>query len=140
MIYAVIVAAAFIFTGAVLALVRIERGPTMLDRTVALDVLTATLVGALALEAGWNRRTDTLPIIVVLSMVGFVGSVTIARFAAIEPEDARRILTREEAALEVARQEEAQARALELENAPERSRAAAAESEHHGGGADGAVR
>ena len=116
MIYVVAVAAALLAVGAVLALVRVERGPSMLDRTVALDVFTATLVCVVALEAAWHRRTDTLPVLVVISMVGFVGSVTIARFAAVEPEESRRIKTREEVAAEDAArrlEEEAEERALE---------------------------
>lgn len=116
MIYAVAVCAALLAAAAVLTLVRIERGPSMLDRTIALDTFTATLVGAVALEAAWHRRTDTLPILVVIAMVGFVGSVTIARFAAVEPEEERRIKTREEAAAEDAARrlaEEAEERALE---------------------------
>lgn len=87
-----------------LALVRAERGPSMLDRSVALDILTSTLVGAVALEAAWARRTDGLPMLVALALVGFVGSVTIARFASVEPEGEGRVLTREElAALEAER-------------------------------------
>jgi multicomponent Na+:H+ antiporter subunit F len=80
-----VVATALLATGALLAVVRMERGPSMLDRTVAFDVLTTALVGAIAVEAALSRRTESVPILVVLSMVGFIGSVTIARFAAVEP-------------------------------------------------------
>lgn len=80
-----IVATTLLAAGALLAVVRLERGPSMLDRTVAFDVLTTTLVGAIAIEAALSRRTESVPILVVLSMVGFIGSVTIARFAAVEP-------------------------------------------------------
>ncbi|MBD9697911.1 pH regulation protein F [Flavimobilis sp. GY10621] len=112
----VAVSAAMLLVGAALAVVRIERGPSMLDRTIALDVLTATLVAVIALEAAWNKRTDTLPILVVLAMVGFVGSVTIARFAAAESDDDRRIRSREEVEAEDAQRrlvEEAEDRAVE---------------------------
>lgn len=112
----VAVSAAMLLVGAALAVVRIERGPSMLDRTIALDVLTATLVAVIALEAAWNRRTDTLPILVVLAMVGFVGSVTIARFAAAESDDDRRIRSRAEVEAEDAQRrlvEEAEDRARE---------------------------
>nr|WP_285108440.1 monovalent cation/H+ antiporter complex subunit F [Promicromonospora sp. MEB111] len=80
-----VVATTLLAVGALLAVVRIERGPTMLDRTVAFDVLTTALVGAIAVEAAISRRTESVPILVVLSLVGFIGSVTIARFAAVEP-------------------------------------------------------
>jgi multicomponent Na+:H+ antiporter subunit F len=65
---------------ALLLVVRISLGPTTLDRVVALDVLVAVTICGLALEAAMNRHTTTLPILVVLSLVGFVGSVSVARF------------------------------------------------------------
>ncbi|MEU4386510.1 MrpF/PhaF family protein [Promicromonospora sp. NPDC023805] len=85
-----IVATALLAAGALLAVVRMERGPSMLDRSVAFDVLTTALVGAIAVEAALSRRTESVPILVVLSMVGFIGSVTVARFAAVEPPKGRR--------------------------------------------------
>jgi multicomponent Na+:H+ antiporter subunit F len=92
----VLVCAGLLAVAGVLAVVRMERGPSMLDRTIALDVLTTTLVAAVALEAAWSRRTDTVPLLVALSLVGFVGSVTIARFASREPPGEGRVRTREE--------------------------------------------
>jgi multicomponent Na+:H+ antiporter subunit F len=80
-----VAATAMLAVGAVLAVIRMERGPSMLDRTVAFDVVTTTLVGAIAVEAALSRRVESVPILVVLSMVGFIGSVTIARFASVEP-------------------------------------------------------
>lgn len=80
-----VLATALLAVGALLAVVRMERGPSMLDRTVAFDVLTTALVGAIAVEAAISRRAESVPILVVLSMVGFIGSVTVARFAAVEP-------------------------------------------------------
>ncbi|WP_419705662.1 monovalent cation/H+ antiporter complex subunit F [Promicromonospora sp. NFX87] len=84
-----IVATALLAAGALLAVVRMERGPSMLDRSVAFDVLTTALVGAIAVEAALSRRTASVPILVVLSMVGFIGSVAVARFAAVEPPKGR---------------------------------------------------
>lgn len=109
MTVAVVVAGVLIVAGAVLAIVRAEKGPSMLDRTVALDILVTCLVAAVALYAAVQRRTDVVPILVVLSLVGFVGSVSIARFASVEPEDAGRLRTPEEVAAE-----EEQRRADEL--------------------------
>jgi len=65
---------------ALLLVIRIALGPTMLDRVVALDVLVAVIICGLALEAAVHRHTTTLPILVVLSLLGFIGSVSIARF------------------------------------------------------------
>lgn len=100
------VCAALLAAAAAMALVRVERGPSMLDRTIALDTLTAVLVAGIGVHAAWTRRTDTVPIIVAMSLIGFVGSAAIARFAAVEPEGEGRVLTREEAdALESTRRE-----------------------------------
>lgn len=119
---AVAVAAVLILVGAVLAIVRAERGPSMLDRTIALDIVVTCLVAAVALYASLERRADVVPILVVLSLVGFIGSVTIARFAAVEPEDAGRVRTREEVAAEDEarlRAELAEAAAREVPDATE---------------------
>lgn len=102
----VVVAAVAVVTAALLALVRIEKGPSMLDRALGLDLLTASLVGAIAVEAFWSRRTETIPILVALSLVGFVGSVVISRFVAREPEGEGHVRTPEEVA--------AQARAADV--------------------------
>lgn len=65
---------------ALLLLVRITLGPTMLDRVVALDVLLAVVVCGLALEAAVHQHTSTLSILVVVSLLGFTGAVSVARF------------------------------------------------------------
>ncbi len=63
-------------------MIRIVRGPTMLDRTVAADVFVAACIGAIGVEAAINRHSNTLPILVALAFVAFLGSVSIARYAA----------------------------------------------------------
>lgn len=67
---------------ALLVLVRIIRGPSVLDRTVASDVMISIMVCALGLEAAVNRHSSTLAIVVSLSLLGFVGSLAVARFVA----------------------------------------------------------
>jgi multicomponent Na+:H+ antiporter subunit F len=75
----------------VLCLVRIVRGPTMLDRTVAADVFVAACLSAVGVEAAISGHVDTAPVLLALALVGFLGSVSIARFAARDidapPED-----------------------------------------------------
>jgi len=88
-----------VMAGGLMAIVRAEIGPSILDRTVALDILVTTLVAAVALYAAAERRTDVVPVLVALSVVGFVGSVTVARFVSAEPPGEGRVLTRWEAAL-----------------------------------------
>ncbi len=136
----VIVCAVLLTVGGALAVLRAERGPTMLDRTVALDIVVTVLVAAVALYAAVERRTDVVPILVVLSLVGFVGSVTIARFAAAEPRGEGRVRSREEIALE---ELERIRREDEAENRRRARIARDAPSDHdddHGGQSAGEVR
>lgn len=132
MLVAVITAAVLVAVTALLALVRVERGPSMLDRAVALDTLTVTLVGAIAIEAIWSRRTETIPILVALSMVGFVGSVTMSRFAGKEPSEDGHVSTREEIA--------AQARAADVPRGEQRNGVRAIDAEDDSGRQGGARR
>ncbi|MFP7696768.1 monovalent cation/H+ antiporter complex subunit F [Trueperella sp. LYQ143] len=75
---------------------RIVKGPTSLDRMVAVDLMTSILLGAFAVLAAVTRRSDLLAVFIVLSLVGFVGSTTLARFLGPLDPEARRILSREE--------------------------------------------
>jgi multicomponent Na+:H+ antiporter subunit F len=83
-----IAAGAVLALAGVLVVVRIVRGPTVLDRVVALDVLVAIMVCGFGLEAAVGRHSTTLPILIALSMLGFVGSVSVARFVAKERDTA----------------------------------------------------
>ncbi|MBM7824289.1 multisubunit Na+/H+ antiporter MnhF subunit [Arcanobacterium pluranimalium] len=75
------VCAGMLVVSAVFVLVRVAKGPTTLDRMVAVDMMTAIFVGACALLAAHTRRLDLLPVFIVLSIVGFLGSTTLARFS-----------------------------------------------------------
>jgi len=92
----VAVSGALLVVGAILAIIRVERGRSMLDRMVALDIMTNILVIGVALGAAWTRRLDAVPILAALALVGFISSVTVARYAAVEPDDEGRIKTLEE--------------------------------------------
>ncbi|UFU06177.1 monovalent cation/H+ antiporter complex subunit F [Ruania halotolerans] len=111
---------------AVIVVGRIERGPSMLDRVVGLDVLVAVMIGCLALVSLWFGREDLVLVLTVLALVGFVGSVTLARFAAAEPEDERRILTPAEAAKADEREREREAQEGDDSSGSSRSRESAA--------------
>lgn len=81
-----VVCAVMLVTTGVLCLVRIVRGPSMLDRTVAADVFVAACLSAVGLEAAVAGHTDTAPVLLALALVGFLGSVSIARYAAHDAE------------------------------------------------------
>ena len=73
-----------LLVAALCVVARAVMGPTILDRVVALDVLVVVLVASFGLYAVLTDTTTSLPVLVVLSLVGFVGSVSVARFAAKE--------------------------------------------------------
>lgn len=62
------------------AILRIAVGPSLLDRVLAADVLLAIFAAALAIDMTVNRHLDNLVLLVALSLIGFIGSVTVARF------------------------------------------------------------
>ncbi|MDN5754901.1 MAG: monovalent cation/H+ antiporter complex subunit F [Arthrobacter sp.] len=66
--------------GAVMALIRLARGPSILDRTLALDVLLIIILCGLCVDMVVNRHLNHIVFIVVGSLVAFIGSVTIARY------------------------------------------------------------
>ena len=80
----VIIAVGVVFLAAamVMTLIRMSRGPSTLDRVVAADVVVAVVIAALAMEAAMNHHTTTIPIMLVLSLLGFAGSLRMARFVA----------------------------------------------------------
>jgi multicomponent Na+:H+ antiporter subunit F len=86
------VAGLLLMVGASGAIYRIVKGPSLLDRAIGSDVLLVVLSGALILDMAVHRHTHTIVLVVLASMVGFVGSVTIARFVEdnrpdLNPED-----------------------------------------------------
>lgn len=74
------VTGAILAVAAGLALYRVARGPSILDRVLALDVVLAIIGGALVLNMVVNRHLDNLILLVAVSLIGFIGSVTVARF------------------------------------------------------------
>ncbi|GAA3293604.1 hypothetical protein GCM10017708_26910 [Arthrobacter citreus] len=62
------------------AIFRIARGPSILDRVLAADVLLTIVGAALATDMIVNRNLNFLALLVSISLIGFIGSVTVARF------------------------------------------------------------
>ena len=73
--------AVMLVVASALLLVRLIVGPTILDRSMALDVLVSVTVCAVALYAAQSQQTHVLPVLLVLAGLGFVGSVAVARYA-----------------------------------------------------------
>lgn len=84
-----LVCAGILGLAGLLSLVRIVRGPSTLDRAVATDTFIAMVAAAIGIEAVVSDRTLTLTLMVALALIGFLGSVAVARFA-VRPDQERR--------------------------------------------------
>lgn len=110
-------AALVLAVAAILVIVRIERGPSMLDRAVGLDVFTAVIIGALVVTASLTGRTDLVVLLVVLAIISFMSSTFVAHFVSRERDEDIQVLTVEEAQRLDAARERAEAAALQAERA-----------------------
>jgi multicomponent Na+:H+ antiporter subunit F len=75
-----IITAVVLTVAAAGAIVRIAVGPSLLDRVLASDVLLGIVGAALAIDMAVNRHLNNLFLLVALTLIGFIGSVTVARF------------------------------------------------------------
>jgi multicomponent Na+:H+ antiporter subunit F len=75
-----VIAGVMLTAAALLTTYRLLAGPNTLDRLVAMDTLVAAATCGLAVWAAYTLDTTVVPAIVALSLVGFVGSVSVARF------------------------------------------------------------
>ncbi|WP_341746812.1 monovalent cation/H+ antiporter complex subunit F [Dermatophilus congolensis] len=71
-----------LLVSALLSVFRMVVGPTAVDRAIANEVLVSTVVCVLGLYIAATRDGSTVSILISLSLVGFVSSLAVARFAA----------------------------------------------------------
>jgi multicomponent Na+:H+ antiporter subunit F len=85
------IAAVMLAAAAALTMFRILAGPNTLDRLVGLDTLVAVAMCGLGTWAAFSLDSAVVYGITALSLISFVGSVSVARFRVpdIEPEDER---------------------------------------------------
>lgn len=74
------VAAGMLCLAAAVAVARLVRGPATLDRVVAMDMLLAITMCGLATTAAATVDSTPVPVLVVVALLGFTGSASIARF------------------------------------------------------------
>ena len=71
----------FVLAGAAaLALMRAVRGPEIVDRIVALDLFLLLLAGGIAAHTARMGSALFVPVLVVVALVAFAGTVVVARF------------------------------------------------------------
>lgn len=67
---------------AILTVVQIVRGPSILDRAVASDVLLTEVMCVLGAEMAINGHTRNIPVLLIIAAIGVFGSISVARFVA----------------------------------------------------------
>jgi multicomponent Na+:H+ antiporter subunit F len=70
---------ALLSVAALLVLVRLLRGPSALDRIVAVDVLVVLIVTGAAVGIAVQQNGTVIPLLVAVALLGFLGSVTAVR-------------------------------------------------------------
>lgn len=70
----------FLAVGALGSLYRIIRGPALLDRAIAVDVILIVFSSGLVVWMALNDSSDFITVVVVASLIGFISSTTLARF------------------------------------------------------------
>ena len=65
---------------ALLAFVRVLRGPTLPDRVVAIDLIGVLIVGVVVVEAAATGNQAFLDVAIVIALISFVGTIAYARY------------------------------------------------------------
>lgn len=73
-------AAAILSVSMLLAMVRVAIGPNSIDRVMSLDTISAIAQCGVALYIAWTLDSTPIAMILALALIGFLGSVSVARF------------------------------------------------------------
>jgi multicomponent Na+:H+ antiporter subunit F len=71
---------AMLMATVVMAFIRLLLGPDLPDRVVALELIGVTVVGIIIVHALQMERPVFLDAAIVVALIGFLGTVTFARF------------------------------------------------------------
>ena len=74
------IAIVLLLVAAVVAAVRVFRGPRLADRVIALDLVLVALMTAIVVDAAESGSTAGLDLLVVIAIVGFTTTVAVSRF------------------------------------------------------------
>ena len=58
--------------------VRLDLGPTLADRIVAMDLLAIVTVGIIVVSAASSGQAGSLDVAIMIALVGFLGTVAYA--------------------------------------------------------------
>lgn len=74
------IALILVSTAALLCVLALARPRSLPDRIVALDLFLSTIVSGIAIGAARTGIGTYLDALVVASLLGFIGTITVARF------------------------------------------------------------
>ena len=77
-VYAVV--GVLLTAAALMALYRIVRGPSLLDRMIASDMLLTTIILVVGAEMVYNSHTGNIPMMLVLATIAIFATVAVARY------------------------------------------------------------
>jgi multicomponent Na+:H+ antiporter subunit F len=66
--------------GAIMSLIRVIRGPSVVDRMVGSDTLATVLICVLSADMALRGHLTTLPLVLTLAMTASIGTMAVARF------------------------------------------------------------
>ena len=75
-----IVAGVFLAIGFLVLAWRVIVGPDSMDRVLGNDAITASLQCMLALYICWTLDTTVVNVMMVIALLGFIASLSVARF------------------------------------------------------------
>lgn len=82
--------------GALCAVYRVYRGPSVLDRVISVDVILIIVASVMLVDMVRSDHQDFILFVLVTSVIGFLGAVAIARYVvARKPADAERAAERD---------------------------------------------
>ncbi len=74
------IAGTMLVASAVLTTVHIVRSRNLPDRAIGIDMLVALVLNGLAVSVAWSQDQLVVALVLIIGLLGFLGSVTIARF------------------------------------------------------------
>ncbi|MCW2687924.1 MAG: cation:proton antiporter [Mycobacterium sp.] len=84
-----VIAAVMLTAAATITMFRILAGPSTLDRLVALDTMVAVTMCGIGTWAAFSLDSTVTSSLAALSLISFVGSVSVARFRVPDSEPDR---------------------------------------------------
>ncbi|MDF9795828.1 multicomponent Na+:H+ antiporter subunit F [Catalinimonas alkaloidigena] len=75
-----IISIIFMTFGVVLVAIRFVKGPSIVDRLTALDLMSFNLIGIIALYAAISKDTLLIDAAVILSLIAFLGTLAFAYY------------------------------------------------------------